>query len=258
MTVQDRILWINPGLPLDGLNRQFEALLEKGKRKGTEVKIVSTGRGPRDLEYRYYEALVIPDILHKIKEAEKEGYDAAIIGCFYDPGLQAAREIADIVIVAPAEASMHLAATLGSKFSIIIGREKWILQMAENVRNYGMELRLSSFKSINLRVSEMQADKARTMGRMHQAAREAVEEDLAEVIIPGCTMEYGFSQDLQSSLKVPVIDPIIAAFKYAEFLCELKKRFGWGHSKRGDYERPPNNQILSWKLQEQYGVDGLW
>lgn len=258
MTAQDRILWINPGLPVAGLNQQFEALLEKEKHKGTEVKIVSTGRGPRDLEYRYYEALVIPDILHKIKEAEKEGYDAAIIGCFYDPGLQAAREIADIVIVAPAEASMHLAATLGSKFSIIIGREKWIPRMVENVRNYGMELELSSFKSINLRVSEMQADKACTMRRMRQAAWEAVEEDLAEVIILGCTMEYGFFQDLQLSLKVPVIDPIIAAFKYAEFLCELKKRFGWGHSKRGGYERPPNNQILSWKLQEQYGVDGLW
>lgn len=254
----NRILWINPGEPIGDLNREFQEILEKEKRTDTEVKVVSTGRGPRDLEYRYYEALVLADTLHRIKKAEKEGYDAAIIGCFYDPGLQEAKEVANIIVTAPAEASMHIAATLGHKFSIIIGRDKWIPQMMENAINYGLKNKVASFKSIGLRVSELRKDKKDTANRIREAAKEAVEQDLAEVIILGCTMEYGFFREIQKSIGVPIIDPLLAAFKYAELLIELNKRFHWRHSKIGGYEQPPKDQIINWNLEEQYGVKGFW
>jgi allantoin racemase len=38
-----------------------------------------------------------------------------------------------LVVTAPAEASMHIAVTLGQRFSIIVGRTKWIPLMRENV-----------------------------------------------------------------------------------------------------------------------------
>lgn len=254
----NRILWINPGKAPAGLNREFQEILEQEKRPDTQVEVVSTGRGPGDLEYRYYEALVIPDVLHRIVKAEKEGFDAAVIGCFYDPGLQVAREVASIVVTAPGEASMLLAATYGHKFSIIVGRKKWIPQMMENVTLYGMRDKLTSFRSIDLPVREMRADEGETAKRIKEAAKRAVEEDGAEVIILGCTMEYGLYQEVQEELGVPVIDPVLAAFKYAEFLAELKKRYGWAQSKIGGYESPPAEQILGWKLQDEYGIEGLW
>jgi len=254
----NRILWINPGRPPGDLNREFQEILEREKRSNTQVEVVSTGRGPRDLEYRYYEALITPDVLHRIVQAEREGFDAAIIGCFYDPGLQAAREVARIIVTAPGEASMHLAATYGHKFSIIVGRKKWIPQMMENVSLYGMRDRLASFRSIELPVREMRADEGETADRIRDAARRAVAEDAAEVIILGCTMEYGLFQEIQEELSVPVIDPVVAAFKYAEFLVELRKRYGWAQSKVGGYESPPVEQILEWNLQEEYDMDGLW
>lgn len=253
-----RILWINPGRPPENLNSEFKEILEHEKRLDTEVEVVSTERGPRDLEYRYYEMLVIPDVLHRIVQAEKEGFDAAIIGCFYDPGLEAAKEVARIVVTAPAEASMHLAATFGHKFSIIVGREAWIPQMMENVRRYGMRDHLASFRSIGLPVREMRTDEAETVRRIKDAARRAVDEDSAEVIILGCTMEYGLFREIQRELRVPVIDPVLASFKFAELLVEVKTRYGWGHSKVGGYESPPLEQILEWRLQEEYGVSGLW
>ena len=116
-----RILWINPGVPLGDLNREFQGILDREKRPDTMISVESTERGPRDLEYRYYEALVIPDTLHRVVRAEQEGYDAVVLGCFYDPGLEAAREIATLIVVGPGEASMFLAATLGHRFSIVIG-----------------------------------------------------------------------------------------------------------------------------------------
>jgi len=254
----NRILWINPGRPPDNLNREFQQILDQEKRPDTVVEVVSTERGPRDLEYRYFEALVLPDVLHRIVRAEREGFDAAIIGCFYDPGLEAAKEVTRIIVTAPAEASMHIAATFGHRFSIIVGRETWVPQMMENVNRYGMKSHLASFRSIGLPVREMQADPAETVRRIRDAAQRAVAEDSAEVIILGCTMEYGLFREIQGTLGVPIIDPVLSAFKFAELLVELKKRYGWAQSKVSGYESPPAEQILQWGLQEEYGVDGLW
>lgn len=250
----NRILWINP-IGSGDFDQPIREFLETGKNPDTEIKVVSLTKGPLHLEYHYYEALVLADTLHLVKRAEKEGYDAAVIGCFYDPGLREAREITDrLVVMAPAQASMHIASTLGHKFSIIVGRKKWVPKMQENVINYGFKDKLASFKSVNLGVYEFQKDLSETALRLQASAREAVEKDLAEVIILGCTAQFGFYRELQEYIGVPVIDPILAALKYTEFLVEVKKRFNWGHSKIYGFEGPPRDEIKSWKLKEQYGI----
>ena len=149
-------------------------------------------------------------------------------------------------------ASTHVAATLGDKFSIIVGRRKWIPEMMENVVRYGMKERLASFKSVDLGVLEFHQDEQETARRFRQVGREAVERDGAEVIILGCTATYGFYRELQQELGVPVIDSMIAAFKTAEFTAELRNRFGWSHSKIGGYESPPPEEFTPWRLEEQY------
>jgi len=191
--------------------------------------------------------LIIPDLLHIIKDLEKKSYDAAIIGCFYDPGLLAAKEIANrIIITAPAEASLYLAATLGFKFSIIVGREKWIPRIMENIDFYGLKDKLASFKTLELGVIDFHKDEAVTLKKLKEKAKEAVEQDRAEVIILGCTMQFGFYRDLQEYIKVPVIDPVIASFKYAEYLVELRDRFDWQVSKRCAFENPPFSEMSKW------------
>ena len=247
-----RILYIDP-VGIELVKEEGLPLLMSKKQEGTELTMVHLPRGPEHLEYRYYEALVLVDILHLVREAEGQGFDAAIIGCFYDVGLQAAREVAErMPVVAPCEASTHIASTLGDKFSIIVGRRKWIPEMMENVIKYGMKERLASFKSVDLGVLEFHQDEEETARRFREGAREAVERDGAEVLILGCTATYGFYRELQEELGVPVIDPMIAALKTAEFAAELKNRLGWSHSKVGAYESPPPEEFTPWRLGGQY------
>jgi allantoin racemase len=247
-----RILYIDPvGVEVVAEGKEF---LASHKRQGTELTMVTLPRGPEHLEYRYYEALVLVDILHLIREAERQGFDAAVIGCFYDVGLQDAREVAErMVVVAPCEACVHIAATLGDKFSIIVGRRKWIPEMMENVVHYGMKERLASFKSVDLGVLEFHQDEKETARRFVEVGREAVEQDGAEVLVLGCTATYGFYRELQDELGVPVIDPMLASFKTAEFAADLKNQFGWTQSKVGGYESPPPGESAAWRLGEQYG-----
>jgi allantoin racemase len=254
----NRILWINP-VGTDVFDRPIEDFLNSAKAPDTEIKVISLERGPMHLEYHYYDALILADTLHELKRAEREGYDGAIIGCFYDPGLREAREITEkMVVTAPAEAAMHIATTLGHSFSVVVGRKKWIPKMHENVVHCGFQDRLASFKPVDLGVYDFQRDKEETERRLRAAAKEAIEQDGAEVIILGCTIEFGFYKRLQEDLGVPVIDAILAPLKYLEFLIELKKRFDWGQSKIYGYESPPQDEIAQWKIEEQYGLRGIW
>ena len=83
---------------------------------------------------------------------------------------------------------------------------------------------------------------------MRRAAKEAVEQDGANVLILGCTIEFGFFRHIQEELGVPVIDASLAPLKYAEFLVEIHKKFGWGHSKLDGYQSPPDEEVKAWKI----------
>ena len=165
--------------------KTLEEQCQRAARPDTEVYVTGLPVMMREIDrfksVTYYHK---NQMLNHMLRAEKEGYDAAIPGCFYDPGLREAREITDrIVVTAPAEASMLIAAMLGHRFSIIVGRKKWIPKMHENVVNYGLVERLASFESVDLGVEGFQKDKEETERRLTEAAQRAVEERLAEVII---------------------------------------------------------------------------
>lgn len=252
-----RILWISP-VGRDRSLTDIESILVRAAKPNTEVQVRCLDRGPHHVEYHYYEALVLPDLLHLVKRAEHEDFDATVLGCFYDLGLEEAREISETMpVTAPAEATTHLATTMGDTFSVIVGRRKWVPQMRERIRRYGFGERLASFKPVDLGVLDFQADHETTVERLRTAGREAVEEDGAEVVILGCTAEYGFYRDLQDDIGVPVLDAVTAPFKFAELLADLRQ-FGWTHSKVGGYESPPSEEVFEWNLPEQYETMGVW
>jgi allantoin racemase len=81
-----------------------------------------------------------------------------------------------------------------------------------------------------------------------EEGRRAVEEDGAEVIILGCTAEYGFCERMQSVLGVPVIDAVLAPFKLVELLAETAQRFNWYPSRKWGSEAPPKEEAEPWGL----------
>jgi allantoin racemase len=248
-----RVLWINP-LGTDVFDDPIREELERVKRPDTEVEVRSFERGPHHLEYAAYEAEVVPDILAAVVQAEREGFDAAVIGCFYDTGLRPAREVARrIAVAAPCESACHLAATLGDSFSVVVGRRKWVPEMRDNIRRYGFGDRLASFKVLELGVHDFQADPELTHARIAEACREAVADDGAEVVALGCTAEFGFYTHVQDELGVPVLDATVAPFKTAELLGELTA-LGWRSSPVGGYAPPPQAELEAFGLADRLSL----
>jgi allantoin racemase len=251
------VLWIDP-VAHDDFSGDIQDILQSAARPDTTVDVTALDRGPHHVEYHYYEALVTPDVLHEVKRAENDGYDAVVVGCFYDLALEEAREVSESMpIAAPAEATTHLATTLGDSFSVVVGRQKWVPQMRDRVRKYGFDDQLASFRTADLGVLDFQADPETTEQRLRAAATKAVEQDDAEVVILGCTAEYGFYEDLQAELGVPVLDAVTAPFKFAELLADLAG-FGWTHSKAGGYESPPVGEIAGWDIEDDYENADVW
>ncbi len=243
-----RILWVNP-IGTEIFDLDTRVILNTARNPGNEVEVVSLpGDRPPHLEYHAYEALVVADIVRIAYQAEGR-YDAMVIGCFYDVGLREAREVSHRVnVTAPCQSATAIASNLGNTFSILVGRRKWIPKMRENVHLYGHDHRLASIRPVELGVQDFQADHQRTCDRLLTEGRKAVQEDGAEVIILGCTAEYGFYQTMQNELGVPVIDAVLAPFKYAELLADLAQRFGWYPSRVWGSQAPPEEEVKEWGL----------
>lgn len=199
--------------------------------------------GTPHLDYEFYEHIAIHKIIEKTVTAEKEGFDAVVIGCFYDPGLQLVRELVEMPVVGVCEASLHVASMLtAGKFSVLVGSRKNIPQMSANARNYGLESRIASWRTLNIPIPEMR-DKERTQAAILREGKIAVEEDLAECIALGCTGMAGQAKRAQEALGVPVLDPALMGIKVAELMAVLWKRFGISHSKIGGHRAPPQDEL---------------
>jgi allantoin racemase len=241
-----KIMLLNPvGDP--GYDQFFADSLRPYLRPGTELHVSSLP--PEDgafthIEYRAYEGRVTGGIVRAARAAAREGFDAFVIACFYDTALQDAREVSgNMIVTAPCAASCEIAASLSNHFGIIVGRRKWVAQMGATVREYGHGDRLTGFYAVELGVVDFQKDHAETERRLLAAGRKAVEQDYAEALILGCTLEIGFHKRLEEELGVPVIDPAIAAVKRAEYAAALRRDCGWVPSRRWSCEAPPEAEM---------------
>lgn len=243
-----KIMYLNPvGTSL--YDQVFADMVAKYKLPGTEVHVTSLNpeHGAfSHIEMRAYEAMVTPGIIKATRAAAQEGFDALAIGCFYDTALHDAREMSgDMIVTAPCVASCRLATTLSNRFGVIVGRQKWVHQMQSTVESHGFGPACSGFYSVGLGVHDFQKDHARTNALLSQAAARAIEQDHAESIILGCTLEIGFHEKMEKDLGVPVIDVSVAAFKEAEYAAELKANCNWRPSRKGSCEAPDEAEMAA-------------
>jgi allantoin racemase len=240
-----RIRVITPGIDKE-LEAVTQAQYSAGARADTDLSVVYLDKGPAAIESSYDEALAVPDIVSKAVQAERDGMDAILLDCMANPGLAAAREKVSTLVLGPACTSMHIAAMLGYKFSVITILESRIPQFERQALEMGLERSLASVRSVNIPVLELD-DQARTIPAMIEQAVRAVREDGAHILIFGCTGMIGLDRDVKEGLRqqgitdVPVIDPGILNLKIAEALADI----GLAHSKRTS-PMPPEKEIVGY------------
>jgi len=215
-------------------------------RPDTEMSLATLDKGPPSIESRYDEALAVPDIIAKVVQAEVDGVDAVIIDCMGDPGLEPAREKVSIPVIGPAETSMHVAAMLAHRFSVVTVLDSLIPAFDHHALRAGLTARMASVRTVGIPVLELD-DHSRLLDALVVQSVSAVTEDGAHLIILGCTGMAGMVQGLHSGLQahgindVPVLDPTLLAVKMSEAMVDLNL----SHSKR-TFPAPPDKVIVGY------------
>lgn len=154
--------------------------------------------------------------------AERAGeFDAMMIDCFADPGLRAAREIARIPVVGAAEASMCLALQLGHRFGVISPSSPAARDVDLLAQAYGLSARLAGSVGVDIPIVDLEKDAEATTTALIAAGRECIERYGADVLILGCTGMMPLAEGVRAAFAVPVIEPMMTAFKTAEALARL-------------------------------------
>jgi allantoin racemase len=138
-------------------------------------------------------------------------FDGAIVGCFGDPGLFAARELSAAPVVGIAEASFLTAMTLGRRFSVLTTLERGVPTLQDLVRLHGVESRCASIRATGLSVLCAHGDADTALDGLEREGRLAIELDQADVLCLGCGGMVGLRERLQARLGVPVVEAVPAA-----------------------------------------------
>ncbi len=225
-----RILLVNPNT-----TASMTALIESAAKlvaaPTTTIDARTSRMGPVSIEGYYDEAFAVPGLLMEIAEAANA--DAAIIACFDDTGLDAARAMATIPVLGICEAAVAMAALVAQRFSIVTTLERCIMPLKGLVHRYGMSER-ATVRAANIPVLSLEDPASGALTKLRAEIENALEIDAAEAIVLGCAGMADLARRLQDDYGVPVIDGVSAAVKLAESLVTL----GLTTSKRGAYAAP--------------------
>jgi len=202
-----------------------QEVLQEYAGAGVEVAVEPTAKGPVAIESAHDAGLVVPELIRLGPAAEKRGFSAIAIGCYSDPGLDALRELLTIPVIGPGAASLHLAAQLGTRISVLTAAGRGLGRIAARLRALAIAELLASVRGIDLSVMDLAKQTPGALDRAAEAARTAVEQDGADVLVLGCmSMAFlpGICEALNERVGVPVVNPVVAALKTAEAVVTMR------------------------------------
>lgn len=227
-----QILVVNPNTT-QSMTSTIETAARLVASPSTNIVARTSTMGPESIEGYYDEAFSVPGMLTEIAQGQREGAAAAIIACFDDTGLDAARAMATIPVVGICEAALATAGFIAKRFTVVTTLERSRVPVEELVRRYGMAER-ARVRAANISVLSLEDPNSGARDRLRSEIANAIDEDKAEAIVLGCAGMADLAKTLQREFGMPVIDGVGAAVKHAEGLVAL----GLTTSKRGAYAAP--------------------
>jgi allantoin racemase len=209
---------------------------------GTEIVARQPSFGPASIEGHFDDAFGAAGVAEQVHLAAGEGFDAVVIACFGDPGLDAAREATSAPVLGIAEAAFHAASFLATGFSVVTTMERTCVIAERLLLRYGFERSCRGIHGTEIPVLALESCDADTVAQIEAAAREALHRDRSGAIVLGCAGMAALCRELQGRLGVPVIDGVAAAVKFAEALAGL----GLRTAKAGDYAPPLPKRWTGW------------
>jgi allantoin racemase len=180
---------------------------------GTEVDCLTLTEGPSAIETQRDIDHVVAPLCRMVLGLEKKAA-AFVIACFSDPGLYSLRELTRKPVLGIGESGMLTAMTLGQRIGVISILPVSIPRHHRYFAAMGITSRIAADQAVNLGVREL-ADAALTRERMLAVGQKLRDEHGADVLVMGCAGMARYRALLEAELKVPVVEPTLAAIAMA-------------------------------------------
>jgi allantoin racemase len=112
-----------------------------------QLVMETVDEGPLSIESTIEEYWSGVNTVKKIASVQHT-YDAVVIGCAMDAGVDPAKEISQIPVVGSLESSLHIASMLGDTFSVVTMLSSMIPPTWRKLRAYGMDHKCASVIAI--------------------------------------------------------------------------------------------------------------
>ncbi|MBX2824715.1 MAG: aspartate/glutamate racemase family protein [Gammaproteobacteria bacterium] len=184
-------------------------------------------------------------ICHAV-QAEREGYDAFVVGHFQDAGLYEARSVVDIPVVGLGESSMLYACQLGQRSGIVTINPRYISWFHHQITKYGLAQRVTGVHAMTFQPGQIMeafgdSGKLADVAALFEEQAKPLVEQGVDVLIPGGGIPMLLFSEIQQHTVdgAPVINGIPIVVKMAEMAVKLKRTTGLGISRVSDYQQPP-------------------
>ncbi|MEP9393565.1 aspartate/glutamate racemase family protein [Gordonia sp. VNK1] len=217
-----KLVVINPNTTAE-MTAVIAAAARSVVRADAEIIAVTSAMGPASIESHYDEALAVPGVLDAI--AAHPDADGYLLACFGDPGLDAARELADAPVLGIAEAGMHLAAPLGRGFSVVTTLSRTIGRAEDLVAHYGFSKQCNGIHACDIPVLELESNPD-TADILAKACADALHSDGSDAILLGCAGMADLARRMSAQIGAPVIDGVAAGVGMLAAMAAMGLRTG--------------------------------
>ncbi|MGB9097395.1 allantoin racemase [Erwinia sp.] len=238
MTAKQIIQVINPNTS-QAMTETIGAAARAVAAPGTEILAVCPSQGVPSIEGHFDEAIAAIGVLEQIKAGREQGVSGHVIACFGDPGLLAARELAQGPVIGIAEAAMHMATMVATRFSIVTTLPRTVIIARHLLQQYGFEQHCAALHAIDLPVLALEDGTGLAQEKVREGCIQAKRLDGSGAIVLGCGGMATLARELTLELGIPVIDGVGAAVKMVESLVAL----GLSTSKHGDLDYPVRKHL---------------
>lgn len=203
--------WVSPisGFGSDEVARRAE-IIGAYLPPGSTMEFIDSPSAPRWLDAHEDFADAISTGQEFFASIDPDWIDVIVAAGGIDPGLPGIRAACPIPVVGPGEASLHLAAVIGKRTTVLAVDEYAVAAVAPFLEQNPVKPPIASVRSLDTPVRVIMQDRALGEKSLRRVCEAAVREDDAEAIYLGCMTlgSLGMAEDLQRDLGVPVLDPV--------------------------------------------------
>lgn len=204
----------------DSVTARIAAAARAAASAGTVVEAVSAPFGLPLIVSRADWLVAGPATLAALA-ARRGRYDAAIIACFGDPGLDAAKELLDVPVLGISEAAFHAAAMLGRRFGVVSFTAALRPMFEDCLAHHGLGARCAGFRMGPAFAGNPGLVAEERAEMLVELCRQSVEQDGAEVVILAGGPLAGLAPVIAHRVPVPLVDGTAAAVRLAEAMAGL-------------------------------------